>query len=123
MPDAAPPQPRNREGHLFEGRRVVDERGAVVGTVIGVVREADRQEPEWLIVDSRWRRSRYVPVDGSWPSPDGDLVIPFDKSWITSAPRAASSEPDYEIRRRLATHYGDTYEWSPRSHTGAALAV
>ena len=122
----ARPEPRNREEHLFEGRRVVDERGAAVGTVTGVVREDGRGEPEWLIVDSRWRRSeRYVPVAGSWPSSNGDLVIPFDRSWVAAAPRtrAGRADVDHRLRRRLAAHYDNTYDWLPRSHVGAALVT
>ena len=108
------------------GCNVVDDRGAAVGTVSAVVYDAGDRDPSWLVVGPRWRRRRhYVPVDGSYPNPAGDLVVPFDKAWVTAAPKA---DPDdlpltYETRRRLATHYGDTYDWWPRRNEAVVLAI
>ena len=117
-------------GDIFEsfiGRTVIDDRGATVGTVADVVYEnagqvsahqenAD-QDPSWLLVDAGWGWTRrYVPIDGTYPTAAGDLVVPFDRSWVRAAPRARSDDEtlSYETRRRLATHYGDDYEWWPR---------
>jgi hypothetical protein len=110
----------------FTGSCVLDDRGASVGTVSAVVYEDDDPDPVWLVVDSRWwwRGRHYVPVDGSYPTPAGDLVVPYDRSWVRAAPRAGTDQGDldYETRRRLATHYGDDYDWWPRRHEPAALA-
>lgn len=99
------------------GTHVIDDRGTPVGTVSAVVYEDREDDPAWLVVESRWlRRGRYVPVDGSYPTAAGDLVVPFEKSWVMAAPKAEPGDVDlsYETRRQLATHYGDTYDWWPR---------
>ena len=131
LPRAVPRGPgQSRDGDnidSFTGRTVIDDRGAMVGTVAGVVYEnvgevnADKQNadqyPSWLLVDTRWGWTRrYVPIDGTYPTAAGDLVVPFDRSWVRAAPKARSDDEtlSYETRRRLATHYGDDYEWWPR---------
>ena len=119
---------QDRDGNRVEpltGRTVIDDRGAAVGTVAGVVYEDADKDPSWLVVGTRWRRTRhYVPFDGTYPTAAGDLVVPFDRSWVRAAPRASSDDEtlSYETRRRLATHYGDNYEWWPRRRAAAMLA-
>ena len=108
----------------YAGRNVVDDRGATVGTVAGVVYESAGTDPAWLLVEPRWRRTaRYVPFEVVYPDAAGNLVVPFDRSWVRAAPRATSDAEtlSYETRRRLATHYGDNYEWWPRRHASALL--
>ena len=109
----------------YTGRGVLDDRGAAVGTVTGVVYENADRDPSWLLVETRWRRMpHYVPFEGTYPTATGDLVVPFDRSWVKAAPRARSDVQtlSYETRRRLATHYGDNYEWWPRRRTPSLLA-
>ena len=86
--------------------------------------ESAGTDPAWLLVEPRWRRTaRYVPFEVVYPNAAGNLVVPFDRSWVRAAPRVASDAEtlSYETRRRLATHYGDNYEWCPRRHASALL--
>lgn len=91
----------------YSNHRVIDEHGDGVGTVTDVIygRSIDAQNtgddngagadlgagdvPTWLIVDPGvMRASHYVPVAGSYRTDDDDLVVPWSKDWILSAPKA-----------------------------------
>ena len=45
--------------------------------------------PNWLVVDpGLLRAAHYVPIDGSYVTGTGQVVVPWDKRWIKSAPKA-----------------------------------
>lgn len=123
QPTAIPPD------SWFVGRTVIDDRGAAVGTVVRTIREPGGPRPSWLVVDrGRWRAQQYVPVDGAYPTVEGEVGVPFDKAWVRAAPKVddgseVSGRLTYETRRNLATHYGDRYEWWPHRYGPQILAV
>jgi len=99
---------------VYSGHHVIDERGDKVGTVIDVIYDdpisLDPNEtptPTWLVVDPGvLRPAHYVPVAGSYRSENGDIVVPWDRSWIKSAPKAAGAHiVTDDLRRDLVTHY------------------
>lgn len=79
----------------YTGHQVLDERGDDVGRVIDVIytdpgTSGDgSMTPNWLVVDPGVLRSaHYVPIEGSYVTDTGALVVPWDKRWIKSAPKA-----------------------------------
>lgn len=91
----------------FTGRQVIDEHGLALGTVADVVYDVHTQRPEYLVVNpGPLRRAHYVPVDGAMETPDGTIVVPWDRDWFKLAP-AANGNPMLrpKERRELETHY------------------
>ncbi len=91
----------------YTGRKVIDEHGLVLGVVADVVYDAHTQRPEYLVVNpGPLRRAHYVPVDGAVETPDGTIVVPWDKDWFRLAPAANGSAMLQPRRRReLEVHY------------------
>lgn len=81
---------------VYTGHRVRDERGQAIGKITDVLytdpdsSDDGTTEPHWLVVDPGVLRAKhYVPVIGSYRSTDGDVVVPWDKHWVQSAPKAS----------------------------------
>jgi hypothetical protein len=79
----------------YTGHHVLDERGDEVGRVIDVIytdpstSDDGSMTPSWLVVDPGvLRAAHYVPIEGSYITDAGALVVPWDKRWIKSAPKA-----------------------------------
>lgn len=79
----------------YTGHDVVDEHGNGVGRVVDVIytdpaRSDDgSMVPNWLVVDpGPLRAAHYVPINGSYVTGTGQVVVPWDKRWIKSAPKA-----------------------------------
>lgn len=90
MNDRGTPRP------TYTGHHVLDERGDEVGRVIDVIytnpddTDDGSMTPHWLVVDPGVLRSaHYVPIEGSYLTDDGQVVVPWDKRWIKSAPKAS----------------------------------
>ncbi len=80
----------------YTGHHVLDERGDDIGRVIDVVyTDPDSSDdgsmiPHWLVVDPGLLRSaHYVPIEGSYITEEGSVVIPWDRRWVKSAPKAS----------------------------------
>ena len=96
-----------RTGSLL-GLPVLDEKGASVGFVSGVICDDDDDVPTWYVVDCGWMRSEhYVPAEGSYVTSTGDLILSLQKRWVRAAPKAAYGHVlTVELRRQLAIYYG-----------------
>jgi len=92
----------------FAGRSVVDEHGDPLGSVSDVIFDPHDEAPEYLVVKpGAFHRSHYVPVDGSYESADGDIVVTWDRQWITRSPTASRDHVLSTIDRHdLEAHYG-----------------
>ena len=101
----------------FTGHQVIDERGERIGQITDVLYDDPNagdigdpsisSQPTWVVVDpGLLRAAHYVPVAGSYRSVDVDIVVPWDKAWIKSAPKARG---DHQLSRvdiqDLAQHY------------------
>lgn len=97
---------------------VVDEHGEKVGVVDDVVYDENVSDealigdngppqPTWLVVNpGALRAAHFVPVAGSYRAQSGAVVIPWDKSWVKSAPKAGRDHVLTDSdRRELADHY------------------
>ncbi|MFQ5558943.1 MAG: PRC-barrel domain-containing protein [Acidimicrobiales bacterium] len=93
------------EKRPFEGRDVVDEWGTRVGSVVEVI--YDGPDPVWLVVDPGWLRApHYVPIEGIYAGAAGHLVVPYEKGWVRSAPKATGAdELSADTLRELVDHY------------------
>ncbi|MFN8023002.1 MAG: PRC-barrel domain-containing protein [Acidimicrobiales bacterium] len=91
----------------YTGHKVVDEHGEPVGTVSDVFYDDASDEPTWLVVDpGLLRKERLVPIEGSYETEDGKIVVPFDKHWIRQAPAVDSTHyPDQAAREHAAQHF------------------
>lgn len=108
---------QHQSGHesaVYTGHQVLDEHGDKLGTVTDVVYDdpsgvdvAVNPEPSWLVVDPGILRApHYVPVEGSYRSQQHDIVVPWDKAWVKSAPKASGTHVlTATDRNELATHY------------------
>ncbi|MFK8024499.1 MAG: PRC-barrel domain-containing protein [Ilumatobacter sp.] len=86
---------------------VIDEKRTTVGTVTDVLYAGDSNTPKWLVVNpGLLRAERFVPVEGSYDSDDGCLVIPFDKRWVKEAPKARNHVLSGAIESAAIDHYG-----------------
>jgi hypothetical protein len=79
----------------YTGHQVLDERGDELGRVVDVIytdpasRDDGAMVPNWLVVDpGRLRAAHYVPIEGSYVTEAGQVVVPWDKRWVKSAPKA-----------------------------------
>lgn len=110
-----PAHPGHGAEPAYTGHDVVDERQNKIGTIIDVVyddatdpaRAGAADEPTWLVVDpGLLQAAHYVPVAGSYRSDDGVVVVPWDKAWVKSAPKAKRDHvPSHDARTELRAHY------------------
>lgn len=100
---------RHGDNPQFTGRQVIDERGEPLGSIDDVLFDPTDETPEYFVVKpGMLRRAHYLPVDGSYESIDGDIVVPWDQQWFKMSPPAARDHvlsPDG--RRQVEAHYAD----------------
>jgi len=88
---------------LFTGKSVIDEHGEPLGSVSDVIFDPQDESPEYLVVKPGvFQRSHYVPVDGSYESVDGDIVVTWERQWIKRSP--AASRDHVLSNRRPSRH-------------------
>jgi len=103
-------EPLDRHEGLFTefvGHEVLDEQGIHLGTVTDIVDNPDDGHVEFLVVDpGLLRPAHYVPIARSYHTSDGKIVVPWDKHWVKSAPRAVGDHaPAGRTREELLRHY------------------
>lgn len=108
-------QPHGAHQPTYTGHHVLDERGDDVGRVVDVIytdpdlTDDGSMTPHWLVVNPGLLRSaHYVPIEGSYVSVTGEIVVPWDKHWIKSAPKAngehlLSTDVVIELEQHYAT--------------------
>ncbi len=80
--------PDDSQGTILTGHPVVDDRHEKVGIVSDVLYD-EQGEPRWAIVDPGvMRAEKLVPVEGSYVTDDGEMVIPYGKDQVKHAPKA-----------------------------------
>ena len=91
----------------YTGHPVIDDQGERVGTVSDVFYDDASDEPKWLVIDPGvFRKERLVPIDGSYETEDGSIVVPFDRNWIKHAPTVDGHHyPDETTRQHAAQHF------------------
>ncbi|MEP1124067.1 MAG: PRC-barrel domain-containing protein [Ilumatobacter sp.] len=99
--------PRN-PSESYTGHEVIGSDGETVGKVTDVVYDDTTNQPTWLVVKPGFLRAEhYAPVEGSYTTEDGNIVLPFDKQWLKAAPVASGDHVmDSGLQRDLVHHYG-----------------
>ncbi len=91
----------------YRGHDVVDPDHRLIGTISDVLYSGDG-EPEWAVVDLGLLRSaHYLPVAAGYMTDSGELVVPFDKRMVKTAPKASR---DHLIDRATADELHRHYE-------------
>jgi hypothetical protein len=91
---------------VLSGHEAYDEQQHKLGTVTDVIYD-EGGEPRWAVVNpGMLHRERYVPVDGSFMTDSGDVVLAYSKDIIKSA-KAANRDHilDPQLERALEDHY------------------
>jgi hypothetical protein len=98
----------NTDQHQHMGAKVIDSRGHPVGKVANVFYDDHTLEPQWVAVKLGvlHRRSPLVPLDQSYFSEGGDLVVAFTEDTIKDAPAAHETAPTSREAEHIAQHYG-----------------
>jgi hypothetical protein len=88
------------------GHQVVDDHHERVGTVRDVLYD-DSGEPRWAVVDPGvMRAEKFVPVEGSYLTEEGELVIPYGKDQVKQSPKAPRNHVlDSHTELVLEEHY------------------
>ena len=93
--------------HQVLGHRMVSEQGTVIGRVNDVLIDQTASDDAWAVVSTGFMRSEhFVPLTSAYIADDGDVVVPYDKSTIKRAPRAAEHVLTTPVRKELAAYYG-----------------
>lgn len=92
----------------YTGHDVIGSDGESIGKVTDVIYDDGSNDPAWLVVKSGLLRSEhYAPVEGSYTTDDGSIVVPFDKQWVKAAPTATGAHVmDSTLQHELTGHYG-----------------
>lgn len=99
----------NEPNTSFLEHPVVDEHGQSIGKVVDVVFDRSSGDPRWAVVKPGvLRKGRYVPIEGAYRTDDGEIVVPYAKQLVASAPAAASDHVlSDEEERTLRRYYGN----------------
>ena len=89
------------------GHQVVDSNHRVLGEVSDVLYDDASNEARWMVIKpGMLRAGHYAPVEGSYVTNDGRVVVPFDKHWLHTAPKATGLHVlDSGTLRQLTEHY------------------
>jgi PRC-barrel domain len=97
--------PTTANDAAFRGHRVVDEHHRGIGRVTDVI-FGDDGTPRWAVVSpGLFRGEHYLPLDHSYVSLDGDLVVPYDKRTVTKSPKADRDHVLTSVVERDLEHY------------------
>lgn len=97
----------DRKSEKYTGHQVVDPDGNTLGEVSDVIYDDVTNEPTWMVVNPGLiQAEHYAPIEGSYTTDDGRVVVPFDKSWLKKAPKATGNHVlDSSTIRELEHHY------------------
>jgi PRC-barrel domain len=103
-----PEDPKSPGGPAtLTGHPVLDDHHTKVGVVSDVLYD-ERGEPRWAVVDpGPLRAEKLVPVEGAYVTESGEMVIPYAKGQVKSAPKAPR---DHVIDSRTEEVLEDHYE-------------
>jgi hypothetical protein len=99
--DAPHGEPTNLTGHT-----VLDDHHNKVGTVSDVL-YGESGDARWAIVDpGPLRPKKFVPVEGSYVTESGEMVLPYAKDQVKHAPKARRDHVlDSNTEHLLEEHY------------------
>jgi hypothetical protein len=106
MADMASPTDQPGEPALTD-HEVVDEHHVHVGKVTDVIYDERDFRPRWATVKVGFLRGEHVaPLEGSYLSDEGRLVLPFDREIVRQAPKAPRGHiMTDDVRNDVEHHY------------------
>jgi sporulation protein YlmC with PRC-barrel domain len=92
----------------YIGSTVIDNCGNSIGRVRDVLFDTASNRPTWLVVKPGLMRSEhYVPTRGAYRTADEDVVVPYNRDYITSSPKAGHDHVmSTHERMQLAQYFG-----------------
>ncbi len=101
-----------RRSETYTGHGVIGPDDETIGKVTDVIYEHGATAPAWLVVNPGiLQAEHYVPVEGSYVTDDGRIVLPFDKKWVKDAPKATGDHVvDGRLEKALVEHYGNSLD-------------
>lgn len=93
----------------YTGHELLDSTGEKIGVVDDVIFDVETQEPRWALVKRGLLHPRpsAVPLDFGYRTPEGAIVVPYDKHLVATAPKVARDHVMTEDDERvLRVHYG-----------------
>ncbi len=93
-------------GDNLTGHPVMDDHHHKIGTVSDVLFDDDGTAA-WAVVDPGPLRAEHaVPLDGSYLSADGDVMIPYGKDQVKHSPKVGRDHVlDADVETELRQHY------------------
>lgn len=86
--------------------QVITEDHQTIGTITDVLYKEGDAEPTWLVVKpGMLQPERIVPIQRSYETADGNIVVPFDKRWIKDGPKAGDHVLTPEVEDEATKHY------------------
>ena len=104
MPDADSDTGRHGDD-AYRGHRVVDDHHRPIGKVTDVLYD-DAGIPKWAVVSCGvFRAERFLPLDRTYLSLEGNLVVPFDRRTVSRSPKAERDHSLSPITERALEQY------------------
>jgi hypothetical protein len=89
----------------YRGHRVVDDHHRPIGKVTDVIYD-ETGVPKWAVVSPGvFRAEHFLPLDNSYLSLEGNLVVPFDKRTVSRSPKAERDHVLSPITERALEQY------------------
>jgi hypothetical protein len=89
----------------YRGHRVVDDHHRPIGKVTDVIYD-DAGVAKWAVVSPGvFRAERFLPLDKTYLSLEGNLVVPFDRRTVARSPKAERDHVLSPITERALEHY------------------
>jgi hypothetical protein len=89
----------------YRGHRVVDGHHRPIGKVTDVIYD-DTGVPKWAVISPGiFRSEHFLPLDHSYLSLEGNLVVPFDKRTVARSPKAERDHVLTPIIERALEQY------------------
>ena len=95
----------SRFDDAYRGHRVVDDHHRPIGKVTDVIYD-ETGTPKWAVVSPGvFRAEHFLPLDNTYLSLEGNLVVPFDKRTVSRSPRAERDHVLSPITERALEQY------------------
>jgi hypothetical protein len=89
----------------YRGHRVVDDHHRPIGKVTDVIYD-ETGIPKWAVVSPGvFRAEHFLPLDNTYLSLEGNLVVPFDKRTVSRSPKAERDHILSPITERALEQY------------------
>ena len=95
----------SRIDDAYRGHRVVDDHHRPIGKVTDVIYD-DAGIPKWAVVSPGvFRAEHFLPLDKTYLSLEGNLVVPFDRRTVARSPKAERDHVLSPVTERALEQY------------------